>query len=139
MGLIHTRGGAPALPPLTLLSQALPRLSRHELESVVELMIERLDAIDGDPDLEPNGDELDGNCSEDDDCPHNVPIHLHGPGCPISDPDLACDDSAIDAADEGGLEVDEAEGQPKPLYGIDQRIMMHRLPTGEQLPAYRHD
>lgn len=96
MGMIHAHGGATALPPLALLSQALPRLTRHELESVVELLIDRLDTVDGDPDMEHAGDELDGNGSEDDDCHHNMPIHLHGPGCPISDPDLACDDSPID-------------------------------------------
>lgn len=96
MGMIHARGGATALPPLALLTQALPRLTRHELESVVELLIDRLDTVDGDPDVEANGDELDGNGSEDDGCLHSLPIHLHGPGCPISDPDLACDDSPID-------------------------------------------
>ena len=58
-------GRVSALPPLALLSQALPRLTRNELESVVELLIERLDAEDGDPEEESDGDDLDGNLSED--------------------------------------------------------------------------
>lgn len=125
MGMMHARGGATALPPLALLSQALPRLTRHEPESVVELLIDRLDTVDGDPDIEANGDELDGTAGEDDFYPHSG--RRNHPGCTIGDPDAACDDFAIDAAEEGSLEVDEAEGQPNPLYDIDQRQMIHRL------------
>jgi len=53
-------GGASALP-LTLLAQAIPMLSRHDLECVAERLIDRLDLIKPDPDIE-NEDPL-----EDDD------------------------------------------------------------------------
>jgi hypothetical protein len=38
--------------PLRLLAQAIPMLTRHELASLTERLIDQLDAIDGDPDLE---------------------------------------------------------------------------------------
>ena len=50
-------GRVSALPPLALLAQALPRLTRHELECVTALLIDHLDEVDGEDDLEPNGDE----------------------------------------------------------------------------------
>jgi len=45
------RGGATALP-LSLISQAIPMLSRHELAALTERLIERLDTLDGDCDTE---------------------------------------------------------------------------------------
>lgn len=51
---ITTHGLRPL--PLSLLSQSLPMLSRHELEDVVERLIDELDRRDGDPDLEPEED-----------------------------------------------------------------------------------
>lgn len=42
--------------PLALIAQAIPKLSRHDLESLTERLIDRLDEIDGDPDLEPDDD-----------------------------------------------------------------------------------
>ncbi|WP_143146816.1 hypothetical protein [Novosphingobium sp. NDB2Meth1] len=48
-----------------MLAQAIPMLSRCDLEALTERLIDRLDEIDGDPDLEatderePNGDEMD--------------------------------------------------------------------------------
>ena len=77
-------GRASALPPLALLQQALPRLTRHELEGVVELLIDRLDEIEPDADFEPTGDELDGSSAEDDYQPGWD--YSSGAGCPISDP-----------------------------------------------------
>lgn len=50
------RGGATALP-LSLISQAIPMLSRHELAALTERLIERLDTLDGDCDVE-NDDPL---------------------------------------------------------------------------------
>lgn len=50
----------------------------------VDLLLARLDRMDGDCDVEPNGDELDGTGAEDDFCPHSATWHA-GPGCPISD------------------------------------------------------
>jgi len=44
-------GGASALP-LHLLAQAIPMLTRNELASLTERLIDRLDLIDGDPDSE---------------------------------------------------------------------------------------
>ena len=38
--------------PLSLISQAIPMLSRHELASITERLIEQLDFIDGDADCE---------------------------------------------------------------------------------------
>ena len=49
-------GGATALP-LALIGQAIPMLSRHELESLTERLIDRLDELQGDVDLEDNGDQ----------------------------------------------------------------------------------
>lgn len=77
-------GRGSALPPLALLSQALPRLTRSELEGVVELLIDRLDEVDGDADIEPDGDELDGTGGDDDFGQHGN--WLLGPGCPYADP-----------------------------------------------------
>jgi len=48
--------------PIALIAQAIRKLSRHELEAVTERLIQRLDELDGDPDLEdddPAGTELD--------------------------------------------------------------------------------
>ncbi len=50
------RGGATALP-LSLIGQAIPMLSKHELAALTERLIERLDALDGDPDLENSPDQ----------------------------------------------------------------------------------
>ena len=49
-------GSAPALP-LNLLAQAIPMLTRAELASITERLIDRLDRIDGDPDDEDDDPE----------------------------------------------------------------------------------
>ena len=54
-----------------------------DIAAAVDLFIERLDQMAGDPDLETNGDELDGSFAEDDFCDHN--LAYPGPGCPVSD------------------------------------------------------
>ena len=59
--------------------------AEREIETLllrVELLIARLDRMDGDPDIEANGDEADGTFSEDEF------FRFEGtmPGCPISDP-----------------------------------------------------
>lgn len=75
--------------PLSLIAQAVPKLSRHDLEALTERLIERLDEIDGDPELEE--DDPTGQCDEDgvNTAYSFVPYTVggHGPGCPISDPD----------------------------------------------------
>jgi hypothetical protein len=55
-------------------------------------LIARLDALDGDLDLEEVG-------AEDDFSPHRPGI-LRGPGCPIADPDSAVDDLPCDGDDD---------------------------------------
>lgn len=59
----HDFGRVSTLPPLALLSAALPRLSRHELEHLAENLIDRLDEIDGDADIE--DDDPAGQMDED--------------------------------------------------------------------------
>lgn len=76
-------GRATALP-INLLGQATRWLSRTEQEDLIERLIAHIDSMDGDSDLELNGDELDGSLGEDD-------FHIHDdvmryPGCPVSDP-----------------------------------------------------
>lgn len=57
-------------------------ITRDSLAMAIETLIAVLDAIDGDPDVELNGDELDANNAEDDFVRH----YAEGPGCPVSDP-----------------------------------------------------
>jgi hypothetical protein len=80
-------GRASALP-LSAVLGAIPSYPRPVIERLVIRLIEHLDAQDGDPDSEANGDELDGSSGEED-----IPIPsrsgrcvLSDPGCPISDP-----------------------------------------------------
>lgn len=51
MATLHT-SGRPSGLPLSLLSQAIHRLSRAELEDLAQSLIDHMDAIDGDPDLD---------------------------------------------------------------------------------------
>lgn len=57
--------GASALP-LSVALSVIPSLPRPLLSRLVDRAIERLDEMDGDTELEPNGDELDGSAAEDD-------------------------------------------------------------------------
>lgn len=81
--------------PLSLLSQAIPMLTRDELEDVIERLIDRLDCLDPDADIEANGDELDASAGEDDYLTGSEGAVCY-PGCPISDPDTAADDLPCD-------------------------------------------
>ncbi len=56
--------------------------------------------MDGDPDLEPNGDELDGTSGEDDFIDHNASWQGH-PGCPVSDPPEDDTEDRCMAGDDG--------------------------------------
>jgi hypothetical protein len=108
--------GGPTGLPLSLIAQAIPKLTRHDLEALTERLIDYLDEQDSDPDIEPNGDELDGSNAEDDyghTC--NSGIYSH-PGCPIADPDTACDDYGCDG--ETDTEVDDAVTFLR--FGMDQ-------------------
>jgi hypothetical protein len=62
MATINTLGRPSGLP-LSLLSQAIHRLSRCELEDLAQSLIDHMDALDGDPDEE-DGDPA-GQCDED--------------------------------------------------------------------------
>lgn len=89
MATLHNHGKASAFP-LHLISQAIPKLSRRDLEALTERLIDRLDEIDGDPDLEE--DDPAGQCDEDEINTGHGNFVMHGssyfgPGCPISDPD----------------------------------------------------
>lgn len=77
-------GGHSALP-INLLGQAKRWLTRSQQEDLIERLIEHIDWLDPDPDLEPGGDELDGNRSEDDFMDHS-PFSLGQAGCCIADP-----------------------------------------------------
>jgi len=102
------------VPTLAALLTVIPSLSRPELGRLVQRMIDRMDEMDGDNDLEPNGDELDGSMGEDDFCDHST--YAPGPGCPIADPDLAVDDGPCDDIDQDC----EEESHLHPSYGADQ-------------------
>ena len=110
----HIAGGAPALP-LALLAQAIPMLSRNDLEVLTERLIEVLDDMDGDTDIGPDGDELDGTAGEDDFFPHSHRWLEHA-GCPVADPDMAVDDECCDDFDQD-LEPEEENVAE---YGVDQ-------------------
>lgn len=86
----------PATPPLAAVAAILGRFDRRTLEAFMTVAVELMDLADGDNDVEANGDELDGSQGEDDFGPQNAPLHLDGPGCPLSDPDMAVDDHACD-------------------------------------------
>lgn len=65
--------------------QILDRYNRATLAAFAELAINRLDELDGDPDVELNGDETDHDRAED--CFTIGPNdHAYGSGCPIADP-----------------------------------------------------
>jgi len=110
MGTIHQHPSA-----LAPVERVLAAFDRNQLAGFIEVAIGLLDLADGDPDLEPNGDELDGTGGEDD----FVDYEGNGPGCPVSDP--------------GGDPLDKGEMGDGPLYatlpvyGIDQR----KGPTNE--------
>lgn len=99
---LESIGGAKVLPfdQLAPMLRVIPSLPRPVLARLTERLLERLDELDGDPDLEPSGDELDGSNAEDEAVylPQYMP---RGPGCPISD--------------EGGGNVeDELQGERDP-------------------------
>lgn len=80
------------LPPTLAYMLGIDRAPRAAIDAMLDQAIAELDAIDGDPDIEPTGDELDGTGGEDDFCCHSY----DGPGCPIADPDCGADDNCCD-------------------------------------------
>lgn len=81
MNLVTLPGAAPCVTPK--LARYLARLDRPALEAVAQAAIDQLDDLDGDIDLEPNGDERDGSFGEDDFVNFNV-MDL-GAGCALAD------------------------------------------------------
>jgi hypothetical protein len=101
--------GASRLPADLALS-AIPSLPRPILERLAQSIIDRLDDMDGDNDLEPNGDEQDGNRCEDDEMHH----YGDSSGCPIADPPEDC-----------------RRNLPPPSYdGEDQCVIILPAPKG---------
>ena len=87
------------LPPVLQYIMGLPAAPREAVERTIQAAIDALDLIDGDPDTERNGDELDGSAGEDDFWPHsNWQGH---PGCPIADPGGSHNGHDDDEADDG--------------------------------------
>lgn len=86
MSALHIRigRGASRLPADIALSM-IPSLPRPVLERLAQSIIDRLDDMDGDTDVESNGDEQDHSQSEDDSDParyHGIDL---GPGCSVAD------------------------------------------------------
>ncbi|NIJ07608.1 hypothetical protein FHS31_001204 [Sphingomonas vulcanisoli] len=96
-------------------------------------MIDRLDHLNGDPDLELNGDELDGN-NEEDVFGLKVPksgVWVH-PGCPFADPDIGQDDNGEAVNEDGEAEV----AWLMPDYGQSQDS--EPFNAGEAAKHYHH-
>jgi len=106
-----------AIPPMPAVARILARYDRRSLEAFLSVAIDLLDTMDGDPDIERNGDENDGSFAEDEYCASFFGS-FDGPGCPISDP------GGGNVEDEGEEEEDGA-GQiyaTLPVYGVDQSV-----------------
>ncbi|WP_126172858.1 hypothetical protein [Altericroceibacterium xinjiangense] len=74
------------LPPILGFIMGVPVAPREAVERTIQAAIDALDAIDGDPDLEPDGDEADGSGAEDEPCAWFLTMD-RGPGCTTADPD----------------------------------------------------
>jgi hypothetical protein len=82
-------------PPAAIMAAMLNRHSEREIADAMEIMVDLLDMMHGDTDLEPNGDELDGDSRSED----SFEFHGgYGPGCPIADEDYERDDYEPDGA-----------------------------------------
>lgn len=68
----------------------IPSMPRPALARLVQRAIDRMDDLDGDPDFEPCGDELDSNNAEDEALALSAMqfrLDQHqGAGCPVADP-----------------------------------------------------
>ena len=97
--------------PINAIYAAIPNLTRPVLALLTERMIERMDELDGDPDLELAGDEEDGSMGEDD-------FHLQtdwrgAAGCPISDPP---EDDTEDCCTAGDDQIASGVGVRTPMH-----------------------
>lgn len=91
-------GAVPPPLPLDMLLSAIPSLPRAALDRLTARMIDRLDEMDGDLDLELNGDELDGTGGEDDFLMHGADSF----GLPGNPEDAEDDDPGEDEARDDG-------------------------------------
>lgn len=94
------------LPPVLAFIMGAPVAPRSAVERTIERAIEALDTIDGDPDLEPDGDETDGNGAEDDVCAWFA--FDRGPGCAVADAGIS---------DSGALQEAHGADAPIPIRG----------------------
>ena len=129
----YTAGGPTGLP-LALIAQAIPKLTRNDLEALTERLIDYLDEQDGNADVELNGDERDGSLGEDDFCPQNN--RYGAAGCPVSDPDMAVDDGPCD--DDFDREVEQCEEGPF-CDPIAYRDNLARIQITRCTPIRAHD
>lgn len=102
----------PATPRMPAVARILARYDREKLEAFISVAIDLLDALDPNPDVELNGDELDGSMGEDDFNKQRA----SGPGCPLADPDMSVDDQACDEP----YQDLEPEENAVPIFGVDQ-------------------
>ena len=109
-----------AIPAAPTVLQVLGRFDRQSLASFITVAIDLLDVVDGDNDAEPNGDEQDGNASEDE-----FMHHGHSLGCPIADPGEDDDPGGGNVEDEGENADAEDTGEVAD-YGEDQRELRWR-------------
>jgi hypothetical protein len=92
------------VPPMPPVARILAQFDRERLSGFIEVAIGLLDVMEGDPDVEANGDELDGAPAEDDFWPHSN--WKDAAGCPVSDPE---EDDDMDCCTAG---YDQARGGP---------------------------
>ena len=111
--------GASRLPADLALS-LIPSLPRPVLERLAQQIIDHLDDVDGDTDVEPNGDELDGNRSEDDFMDHGEGWKQEA-GCPIADPGEGSNRTALSPT----------------LDGEDQSLVIVPAPCGIEPTRWR--
>jgi hypothetical protein len=106
------------------LADLFAAFDRDDMEAAVDLLLAQMDADDGDPDVEPNGDELDGGNAEDEEGTGSNGSNFALAGCPISDP------PEEDDADTG-IEDDPAGCDPEEDFGLEE--------LGEADPVYFDD
>lgn len=75
--------------PMPAVMRTLSRFDRQSLEGFITVAIGLLDVVDGDADIELNGDETDHTQSEE--CFNDYSFYGSGPGCIASDEDTEHD------------------------------------------------
>ncbi len=108
----HDRRRVQPVPTVAAMLTAFPVLRRTELERIAHRAIDRMDEIDGDPDLEWGGDEFDTGNSEDEQLTGHALVPA-GPGCLISDA------GGGNVEDEG--QINEIEPYTGPIAGPGSR------------------